>query len=180
MPNSETSDYESNKQSSSKKLRSGGVDLQGPLFIQEPPHRVEFSNSSGGKVDCTAHGSPPPEVEWISADGSPVHQVPDLRLLFPNGSLVFPPFSNDRYRHDVHAAIYRCRLKSSLGVVVSREIHVKADEFLIIRPIIFPMTKPQDLSELTNNFDINGRDTIRDIILSDNTGTHVTNSLSEW
>ncbi|CAG9829124.1 unnamed protein product [Diabrotica balteata] len=58
----------------STKMWSGGVDLQGPLFIHEPPHRVEFSNSSGGKVDCTAQGSPPPEVEWILADGSPVHQ----------------------------------------------------------------------------------------------------------
>lgn len=51
------------------------MDLQGPLFLHEPPHRVEFSNSSGGRVDCTAHGSPSPEVEWILADGSPVHQV---------------------------------------------------------------------------------------------------------
>ncbi|CAH1168788.1 unnamed protein product [Phyllotreta striolata] len=107
-------------------VSSGGVDLQGPLFIQEPPHRVEFSNNSGKKVDCTAHGSPPPDVEWILADGSPVHQVSELRLLFPNGSLVFPPFANDRYRHDVHAALYRCRLKSALGVVVSRDVHVKA------------------------------------------------------
>lgn len=49
--------------------------MQGPLFLHEPPHRVEFSNISGAKVDCTAHGSPSPEVEWILADGSPVHQV---------------------------------------------------------------------------------------------------------
>ncbi|KAJ3636867.1 hypothetical protein MTP99_000372 [Tenebrio molitor] len=105
---------------------SGGLDLQGPLFLQEPPHRVEFSNISGAKVDCTAHGSPSPEVEWVLVDGSPVHQVPELRLLFPNGSLVFPPFPNERYRHDVHAALYRCKLKSALGTVVSREVHVKA------------------------------------------------------
>lgn len=49
--------------------------MQGPVFIQEPPHRVEFSNSSGGKVDCTAHGSPPPEVEWILGDGTGLYQV---------------------------------------------------------------------------------------------------------
>jgi hypothetical protein len=54
--------------------------------------------------------------------------VPELRLLFPNGSLVFPPFPNERYRHDVHAALYRCKLKSALGTVVSREVHVKAGE----------------------------------------------------
>lgn len=60
-------------------VSSGGLDLQGPLFLQEPPHRVEFSNSSGGRVDCTAHGSPSPEVEWIQADGSPIRQV---RIIF--------------------------------------------------------------------------------------------------
>lgn len=54
---------------------SGGLDLQGPLFVQEPPHRYEFSNTSGGRLVCTAHGSPTPEVEWILADGSPAHQV---------------------------------------------------------------------------------------------------------
>lgn len=54
---------------------SGGLDLQGPIFLQEPPHRVEFSNSSGGRVDCTAQGSPLPEVEWIQADGTPIRQV---------------------------------------------------------------------------------------------------------
>jgi hypothetical protein len=42
--------------------------------------------------------------------------------------LVFPPFPNERYRHDVHAALYRCKLKSALGTVVSREVHVKAGE----------------------------------------------------
>lgn len=56
-------------------VESGGGDLQGPVFIHEPPHRVEFSNSSGGKVDCTAHGSPPPEVEWVLGDGTAVYQV---------------------------------------------------------------------------------------------------------
>lgn len=53
-------------------------------------------------------------------------QIPDLRLLFPNGSLWFPPFSNERHRHDVHGAVYRCRLRSALGTVLSKEVHVKA------------------------------------------------------
>nr|XP_022920801.1 Down syndrome cell adhesion molecule-like protein Dscam2 isoform X2 [Onthophagus taurus] len=105
---------------------SGGLDLQGPIFVQEPPHRVEFSNSSGGRVDCTAQGSPFPEVEWVFADGSPVRQIPELRQIFPNGSLYFPPFPSDRYRHDVHSALYKCKLQSALGTVLSRDVHVKA------------------------------------------------------
>lgn len=55
--------------------KSGGLDLQGPIFIQEPPHRLEFSNSSGGRLDCLAQGSPEPEVEWVSVDGSIIRSV---------------------------------------------------------------------------------------------------------
>lgn len=100
--------------------------MQGPTFLQEPPHRLEFSNSSGGRAECVAQGSPPPEVEWIQVDGTPVQHMPDVRLVLANGSLVFPPFPADRYRHEVHAATYRCRVRSSVGVLLSREMHVRA------------------------------------------------------
>ncbi|KAL1500781.1 hypothetical protein ABEB36_006226 [Hypothenemus hampei] len=105
---------------------SSGSDLQGPVFIIEPAHRVEFGSATGGRADCTGHGSPPPDIEWVLNDGTPIQQIPDLRLIYPNGSLVFPPISNDRYRHDVHTTTYRCKLKNTLGVVLSREVHVKA------------------------------------------------------
>ncbi|XP_069681625.1 cell adhesion molecule Dscam1 isoform X3 [Periplaneta americana] len=105
---------------------SVALDLQGPLFLQEPPHRVEFSNSSGGRVDCSAHGSPPPELEWSLGDGTPVAQIPDLRLVHPNGSLVFPPFPAEHYRHDIHTALYRCRARNQMGQILSRDVHVRA------------------------------------------------------
>lgn len=38
------------------------LDLQGPVFSHEPPHKVEFSNSTGGHIECSGHGSPQPEV----------------------------------------------------------------------------------------------------------------------
>lgn len=41
------------------------LDLQGPIFLHEPPHRVEFSNNSGGLIECSGHGSPPPEVNEV-------------------------------------------------------------------------------------------------------------------
>ncbi|XP_050296010.1 cell adhesion molecule Dscam2 isoform X2 [Anthonomus grandis grandis] len=107
-------------------LLGSGSDLQGPIFVIEPPHRVEFGSQTGGRADCTGHGSPPPEIEWVLQDGTPVQQIPELRLIFPNGSLIFPPFSNDRYRHDIHTAIYRCKLRSTLGITLSREVHIKA------------------------------------------------------
>lgn len=38
------------------------LDLQGPVFSHEPPHKVEFSNNTGGHIGCSGHGSPQPEV----------------------------------------------------------------------------------------------------------------------
>lgn len=43
-------------------LVTNQLDLQGPVFSHEPPHKIEFSNSTGGHVECSGHGSPPPEV----------------------------------------------------------------------------------------------------------------------
>ena len=42
---------------------------RGPSFLMEPPPRLEFSNSSGGRLDCTATGLPQPTVTWqVKAD----------------------------------------------------------------------------------------------------------------
>lgn len=56
-------------------LSGSGSDLQGPLFTIEPAHRVEFGAATGGRVDCTGHGSPPPDVEWMLPDGTAVQPV---------------------------------------------------------------------------------------------------------
>lgn len=42
------------------------LDLQGPVFSHEPPHKIEFSNNTGGHIECSGHGSPQPEVCTIS------------------------------------------------------------------------------------------------------------------
>lgn len=62
----------------------------------------------------------------VSVDGTLVTQVADLRLVYSNGSLMFPSFPAERYRHDVHTATYRCRVRNQVGVVVSRDVHVRA------------------------------------------------------
>ncbi|XP_068083883.1 cell adhesion molecule Dscam1 [Anabrus simplex] len=115
-----------NRGSAESEVWSVALDLQGPLFLLEPPHRAEFSNSSGGRIDCSAHGSPPPQLEWLLADGSPVSAIPDLRRVYPNGSLEFLPFPAERYRHDVHTAMYRCRARNQVGLILSRDVHVRA------------------------------------------------------
>ncbi|KAH7968922.1 hypothetical protein HPB52_012708 [Rhipicephalus sanguineus] len=92
-------------------LGSYQTERRGPVFLHEPPRRVDFSNSTGATVACSATGSPEPRVTWTSADGTPMEDVRGLRYARPNGSLVLPPFRAEDYRQDVHATVYR-RLKS--------------------------------------------------------------------
>ncbi|XP_017758316.1 PREDICTED: Down syndrome cell adhesion molecule-like protein Dscam2 isoform X11 [Eufriesea mexicana] len=92
----------------------------------EPPSRVEFSNSSGAWLDCTATGSPPPNIDWSTADGHPVNDVPGVRRVLRNGTLVLLPFAAAAFRQDVHSAAYRCVASNSVGRVLSRDVQVRA------------------------------------------------------
>ncbi|CAG9136235.1 unnamed protein product [Plutella xylostella] len=100
----------------------------GPVWLLEPPARLVFSNSTGARVSCAAHGSPPPALAWQLPDGAPLHDVPGLRQVLDNGTLVFPAFPAARYRQDVHGAVYRCRASSAHGAVLSRDMRVLAGE----------------------------------------------------
>lgn len=51
----------------------------GPVFVKEPPNRVDFSNGTGAVVECQARGNPQPDIIWVRADGSAVGDVPGLR-----------------------------------------------------------------------------------------------------
>ncbi|XP_077518316.1 cell adhesion molecule Dscam1-like isoform X2 [Amblyomma americanum] len=102
------------------------AERRGPVFVHEPPRRVDFSNSTGATVACAATGSPEPRVTWTTADGSSLEDVRGLRYARPNGSLVLPPFRAEDYRQDVHATVYRCAASNPVGAVVSRDVHVRA------------------------------------------------------
>ncbi|KAK9507874.1 hypothetical protein O3M35_007643 [Rhynocoris fuscipes] len=52
------------------------------MFIKEPPNRVDFSNTTGAVIECTARGNPTPEIIWIRSDGTAVGDVPGLRQVF--------------------------------------------------------------------------------------------------
>ncbi|XP_066996259.2 cell adhesion molecule Dscam2 [Anabrus simplex] len=99
---------------------------QGPLLVLEPPPRFEFSNTTGGRLDCSARGSPLPTVKWLLADGSPAGGIARLRYQASNGSLIFPPFSAAEFRLDVHRAVYRCMASNTLGKVLSRDVKLRA------------------------------------------------------
>ncbi|XP_073989890.1 Down syndrome cell adhesion molecule 1 isoform X42 [Rhodnius prolixus] len=98
----------------------------GPMFIKEPPNRVDFSNTTGAVIECTARGNPTPEIIWIRPDGSAVGDVPGLRQVLANGNLVFPPFRAEDYRQEVHAQVYICLAKNSVGSIHSRDVNVRA------------------------------------------------------
>jgi hypothetical protein len=54
-----------------------------------------------------------------------------------NGTMFFPPFRGTEYRPEVHDAVYRCRAESSAGVMLSRNVNIRAGEFLKIFLIVF-------------------------------------------
>ncbi|KAL3270311.1 hypothetical protein HHI36_009362 [Cryptolaemus montrouzieri] len=101
-------------------------DTSGPVFVREPPNRVDFSNTTGAIVECSARGNPPPAIIWVKSDGSLVGDVPGLRQVLANGNLVFPPFRAEDYRQEVHAQVYACLVNNSVGSVYSRDVNVRA------------------------------------------------------
>ena len=94
----------------------------------EPPSRLEFSNSSGGWLDCSAAGSPAPSVTWLAADGAPASDVVGVRRALSNGTLLLLPFQAAAFRQDVHSTAYRCLAENEAGRVLSRPVQVRAGE----------------------------------------------------
>lgn len=96
--------------------------------MMEPPSRLDFSNSSGGWLDCSATGTPHPTIDWISMDSTSVGDVSGVRRVLRNGTLVLLPFSAAAYRQDIHNTIYRCVASNSVGRIISRDVQVRAGE----------------------------------------------------
>ena len=57
----------------------GQSDTSGPVFIQEPPNQVDFSNTTGTEIVCQARGTPMPHIVWVKGNGEIVKDVPGLR-----------------------------------------------------------------------------------------------------
>ena len=58
---------------------SAQSDVSGPIFVQEPPNQVDFSNSTGAEIICQSRGTPLPRIKWVKMDGTVVKDVPGLR-----------------------------------------------------------------------------------------------------
>lgn len=103
------------------------ADQQGPRFEHEPPGLMEFTNTKEASVACQATGKPPPAVRWIKLpDGVAAAEVPGLRYVRPDGSLVFPKFAAKDFRQDVHSTLYSCVATNSVGTIASRDVKVRA------------------------------------------------------
>ena len=64
-----------------------------PQWRSQPPaNQITFSNSTGARLECLASGNPPPSVEWFQEDQLISQNLHGIRMVMPNGSLVFPAF----------------------------------------------------------------------------------------
>lgn len=106
--------------------------LRGPSFVMEPPTKLEFSNSSGGWLDCSASGNPQPTIDWLSADGTSVGDVAGIRKVLRNGTLILHPFNAASYRQDIHNTVYRCVASNTVGRIISRDVQIRAGKILYI------------------------------------------------
>ncbi|KAM7293264.1 Down syndrome cell adhesion molecule-like protein Dscam2 [Ixodes scapularis] len=103
-----------------------------PYFVREPPARLRFVNSTGAALFCAAKGHPVPDIRWVTvesevrAEPRPALDIPGLRRLQPDGTIVFEPFRAEQYRQDVHSAVYRCTAANRVGVLGSRDVQVRA------------------------------------------------------
>lgn len=64
------------------------------------------------------------------------------REMRPNGNLYFPPFPEQSYMPEIHAASYKCALENPLGRIVSRESRIKAGTDLCKYLIFVSAPKP--------------------------------------
>ncbi|XP_053207473.1 cell adhesion molecule DSCAM-like isoform X2 [Panonychus citri] len=105
---------------------SNTLDRHGSTFVRSPPPYVDFLNSTGTVIPCSASGLPIPTITWYKDDGSSLIDIPNLRQVSPDGSLVFLPFTASKYRGDVHSTTYKCTASNTLGTIESNPVRVKA------------------------------------------------------
>lgn len=114
---------------------------EGPRFTKsfgslgDESTNVNYYNSSGLVLRCSASGKPSPTIEWYYGSdseyprgGSPASDINGLRYTREDGSLILLPFSSDQYRQDVHTTAYWCKAANTIGSIISPLIQLKGGE----------------------------------------------------
>ncbi|XP_064470322.1 cell adhesion molecule Dscam1-like [Ornithodoros turicata] len=97
----------------------------GPRFTNSFPSKAKFSNSTGYSVHCGATGQPTPTLTWLLPGDRVASAADGLRIVLPNGTLYFPPFSAAQFRQDIHSTTYRCRASNLFGTVLSTHVKLR-------------------------------------------------------
>jgi hypothetical protein len=67
-------------------------------------------------------------------------KVMNFVQVLANGNLVFPPFRAEDYRQEVHAQVYVCLAKNSVGSIHSRDVNVRAGGSLTVTVILLAIS----------------------------------------
>ena len=128
-----------------QRIRRGLEMMEGPSFLRvSAPSSgrdvMDFYNNTGLELFCSAKGRPTPTVSWMTSGRKtfnsgnnnmiPVTEVPGLRHLRRDSSLLLLPFPHENYSQDVHSTTYYCVASNSIGSVISHDIRVRAGKFI--------------------------------------------------
>ena len=99
-------------------------------FIEEPAD-IQFAHTRSAILNCKVEDRPRATITWKTARSDHVisSNITGLRHILPNGSLYFPPFTEDNFRTSVHKADYQCVAKNNVGnqfEIISRIAKLRA------------------------------------------------------
>lgn len=82
-------------------------------FIEEPAD-TQFAHNRSAILNCRVEDRPRANITWKIARSDHVisSNITGVRYIFPNGSLYFPAFIEDRFNFSVHRADYQCVAKT--------------------------------------------------------------------
>lgn len=108
-------------------------------FNNEPPDNVIFYAKYGKSIPCDQRHEPTDnlpqgkvKISWqVMNNGHFVHanEVPNVRIVKPNGVLIFVPINESLYDSLIHFANYRCVIDYEHGSLASRTVRIKAGKF---------------------------------------------------
>lgn len=132
-------------------------DGTGPVFIVEPPSKVDFSLTTPSLiVNCLIHGDPEPTVTWHKQDGTEILDRSRIsggllsRILRNNSLELSTSGSNEEMdKFDAsQASIYNCKASNKYGAIISRPVHINKGTFIIMFLVKYRLIWPVQIEDL--------------------------------